>query len=127
MHYPFDKKFGLVVVEICLELSGHRVVTKAAIDTGSTFTVIHSDIIHFLGTTPEALRGSVHVATAKGMQDIPRVRLDRISSMGKTVRGFEVLCHDLPPTARVQGLLGVNFLQRFQVVINYKRGFVKLS
>ena len=116
-----------MVVEICLELAGHRVVTKAAIDTGSTFTVVHSDIIHFLGATPEVLRGSVSVATAKGLQESPRVKLDKISSMGKTIKGFEVLCHDLPPTARVQGLLGVNFLQHFKMVINYKRGYVELQ
>ena len=127
MRFPFDKSFGLVVVDICLELAGRRVATQAAIDTGASYTVIHSEIIHFLGTTPKALRKPVVVATARGTEEIAKVRLDKIISLGKSIKRFEVLCHDLPPTARVQGLLGANFLSRFKVVINYRKGYVELA
>lgn len=125
--YPFDKNRGLVIVEICLELAGRKIVTKAAIDTGSTFTVVHSDIVHFLGTTPKSLRGSVHVATARGTEEIAKVRLDKVFCMGKSVKNFEVLCHDLPSSARIQGLLGADFLKHFKMTIDYKRGTVELT
>jgi hypothetical protein len=42
----------------------------------------------------------------------------------RTMRHIDVLYHDLPPSARVDGLLGLNFLSRFDLRINFKQEFI---
>jgi hypothetical protein len=49
-----------------------------------------------------------------------------VEALGKSVTSLEVLCHTLPPTSRVDGLLGLNFLRQFNVSLNFKRGYITI-
>ena len=39
----------------------------------------------------------------------------------------DVLCHDLPPQSPVAGLLGLNVLRRFNVLLAFLRQYLELS
>ncbi|MBW1717302.1 MAG: hypothetical protein JRJ77_16020 [Deltaproteobacteria bacterium] len=39
----------------------------------------------------------------------------------------EVLCHDLPSEAKVDGLLGLNFLRNFNIAIMFKEDVIEID
>lgn len=47
--------------------------------------------------------------------------------MGKSVDNLEVLCHDLPPEAKVDGLLGLNFIRHFNIAIRFRDGVIDIE
>ena len=73
------------------------------------------------------IRERVPVTTGSGIEYCPLLELQHFEALGRTVQSLEVLCHDLPARSRVRGLLGLNFLNRFDVRINFKQGFITLS
>ncbi len=55
------------------------------------------------------------------------MKVEGIRALGKSVEDVEVLCHDLPPEARVDGLLGLNFLRHFNIAIRLKEGVIEID
>ncbi len=49
--------------------------------------------------------------TASGMVVVPLVKVKEVRALGQTVKGLDVLVHDLPPAGRVEGLLGLSAKQ----------------
>ncbi len=43
------------------------------------------------------------------------------------MRDVKVVVHDLPPTSRVDGLLGLNFLNNFNLKLMFKKGYLEIS
>lgn len=39
---------------------------------------------------------------------------------------LEVVCHDIPELAGIEGLLGLNFLRHFRVVIDYPSAILEI-
>jgi hypothetical protein len=48
-------------------------------------------------------------------------------AMGQERTDFPVLAHTLPPSASVDGLLGLDFLRRQIVTIDFRRGIISLA
>ena len=65
--------------------------------------------------------------TPGGVELAPKVKVKRIRALGKSVEDVEVLCHDLPPEAKVDGLLGLNFLRNFNIAIMFKEGVIEID
>jgi hypothetical protein len=55
-----------------------------------------------------------------------RIVVERFEALGKVATNLQVVCHDLPARTTVRGLLGLNFLRRFDLQISFKRGVIKL-
>jgi hypothetical protein len=47
--------------------------------------------------------------------------------LGKEKSNFLVIAHDLPPTASIDGVLGLDFLREHIVTIDFKQGFIELK
>ena len=55
----------------------------------------------------------------------PTLTIPQITAIGKTVKNVEVFCHTLPEPSPVDGLLGLNFLMKFDLRLNFKQGFLE--
>ena len=103
-----------------------RIVTLI-LDTGASYTQLPWRILHAIGSDPKAGARVARVVTTSGVEVPSVARVKRLHALGKSVDNLEVLCHDLPPEARVDGLLGLNFLRNFNVSLRFKEGVVEIE
>lgn len=69
----------------------------------------------------------IQVTTGSSVEFVPRVILDRIKTLGQERMGFPVLCHTLPPSAGVDGLLGLDFFRAQCLTIDFRNGQMTLA
>ena len=67
------------------------------------------------------------IITASGIEKAPLIIVDRISVLGKEARNVECVVHDLPEQSRIDGLLGLSFLRRFKICIDFKNGLLEIE
>lgn len=100
---------------------------RLALDTGATSTLINSEIMVLLGYDPAASANRIQVTTGSGVELCPRVTVQRLEGLGRSVNDFLLLCHTLPPTSQVDGLLGLDFFRGFEIIINFRNGTITLT
>lgn len=67
------------------------------------------DLLALLGYDPSTILTRVRVATASGVESVPRLAIERITALDQVRHRFPVVCHTLPPSTGVDGLLGLDF------------------
>jgi clan AA aspartic protease (TIGR02281 family) len=90
------------------------------LDTGAILTAISSSVLNVIGYNTETI-------TANGIIELPKLKVDKIAIGNVEAKDIEVMCHDIPELAEIQGLLGLSFLQYFRTVIDYKQGYLEIS
>ena len=93
-------------------------------DTGAT-TILPADILADLGYDPghPGLR-RIRMITGSGIEYARCITVKGIIVGGEKIDNVEVLCHDLPSEAGIDGLLGLNFLKNFDFTIEHSSGRV---
>jgi len=125
-HFTFDPKAPTIILRAVVEGEIARVVSLI-LDTGSSFTHLPWRVLQAIGYDPGTSKEKVKVVTPSGVEFPPRVKVKRIRALGKSVEKVDVLCHDLPPEAKVDGLLGLNFLRNFNIAIRFKEGVIEID
>ena len=69
----------------------------------------------------------IRVVTGSGYIFAPKVKVSRFYTLGKEISNFYVLAHTLPPGSFVDGLLGMDFLNEVEVVIDIKNAVVLMK
>lgn len=126
MKYPFDPKAGIVLVKTKIYGPTGDTIVNLALDTGATWTLISWETAVLIGYDPASIQERIAITTGSGIEYCPQLNLLRVEVLGKSVSSLGVLCHTLPPTSRVDGLLGLNFLRRFNVSLNFKQGYITI-
>ena len=124
MSFTFDLYQGLVIVRTELTGPSGNAVLRLALDTGSTSTLVNAGMLVAIGYDPGMALDRIEVTTASGIGYAPRIVLSRIVALGQTRMGFPVLAHTLPPSAGVDGLLGLDFFRGLRLVVDFRTGLV---
>ena len=69
----------------------------------------------------------VQVTTGSGVEYVPRFEVSRIAALGQVRTDFPVLAHTLPPSATIDGLLGLDFLRGQVLQIDFVQGIITLK
>jgi len=101
MTYGFDPSQGLIIVPVRLFGPAGDMIVRLALDTGATSTLINSEIMVLLGYDPATSPHRIQVTTGSGVELCPRVTVQRLEALGKSVNDFPVLSHTLPPPSQV--------------------------
>jgi len=104
-----------------------RTVVRFALDTGATETLVNWDIPVLLGYDPSASLSREQITTGSGVEFAPEISIDRIEALGMERLRFPALCHTLPPSAGVDGLLGLGFLRGQRVVLDFRAGTITVD
>ena len=123
----FDPERGLIVVQSEVFGPSGSIILRLALDTGATGTMINVAPLTAVGYDPSLAPDRVQVTTGSGVEFAPRIVVAQMRAMGQERRGFPVLAHTLPPSASVDGLLGLDFLRGQIVTIDLQRGSVSLT
>ena len=126
MSVSFDAQRGLVVVPAELEGPLGSALIRLAVDTGATSTLINAAILVSLGYDPRASTERVQVTTGSGVEFAPQINLQVIRALAREHSAFPVLCHTLPPSAGVDGLLGLDFFRGQNLNIDFRVGQIIL-
>jgi len=127
MSFSFDLDERAVIVRVRIWGPRGRTVVRFALDTGATETLVNWDIPVLLGYDPSASPSREQITTCSGVEFAPEISIDRIEALGMERLRFPVLCHTLPPSAGVDGLLGLDFLRGQRVVLDFRAGTITVD
>ncbi len=124
-------------VTVPIQRVGHLLIVPTQINetlqarlilvTGASHTILSSAISRELGLRSHARAASVTLKTAGGPVQAEVVRVDSIQVAEAEVRNSLVAVYDVPDMPPgVDGLLGLTFLNRFQVTLDTARGELHL-
>jgi len=127
MNDSFDPQQGPVIVAVEVRGPSGTASLQVALDTGATTTLINSSILVALGYDTAAATERTEITTGSGVVFAARIRVEKISALGLEREGFPVLVHTLPPSAGVDGLLGLDFLRGRVLTIDFRNGLLRLN
>jgi len=127
MSFPFNAQRGLVLVDA--RVFGPRGGTPAllALDTGATETFVSQAILVAVGYDPALAARRIQVTTGSGVVFVPRLTIDKLVALGQTRSNFTVLAHTLPPSATIDGVLGLDFFRGQTLTIDFRTGQITLA
>jgi aspartyl protease family protein len=98
-----------------------------ALDTGATSTVINAERLVALGYDPAASKDRTRITTGSGVEYVARVLVREIAALNLELADFPVIAHTLPPSAGVDGLLGLDFFRDQRLLVDFTTGLISLS
>jgi clan AA aspartic protease (TIGR02281 family) len=100
---------------------------RLLVDTGCAITSLTSEAAQRLGLDRSHFTGRRTVFTAAGTtMTVPTGRLGSLRLGAAELRNIEVALVDLPASVNIDGLLGVNVLDRFRVTFEFRRATLVL-
>jgi predicted aspartyl protease len=127
MKFPFDPQQGLIIVRTEIWGPIGSMVLRLALDTGATSTVVNVGLLVAIGYDPALVPDRIQITTGSGVEFVPRVMVDRIAALGQEQTSFPILGHTLPPSAGVDGLLGLDFFRGQSLTLDFRTGQVRLG
>ena len=127
MSFPFHPHQGLIIVSAELWGPNGSAVLRLALDTGATGTLVNVGMMVALGYDPALSPNRVQVTTGSGVEFAPLVTLDAIMALGRRTTRFPVLGHTLPPSAGVDGLLGLDFFRGSSLTVDFRTGRIAIT
>ena len=127
MIYSFHAQRGLVIVQTEIFGPTGSIVLRLALDTGATMTMVNVVPLATIGYDPSLAPDRVQVTTGSGVEYTPRISVSMIRALGQERTNFPLLGHTLPPSASIDGLLGLDFLRGQVLNIDFRQGTISLS
>jgi predicted aspartyl protease len=124
MIIKFDATQGLIVIPTRLYGSQADTIIRLALDTGATGSMINWDVAILLGYDPSSAKDRIQITTGSGVEFAPRIVIEKIDVMGRSIENFPMLCHTLPPSAIVDGLLGLDFFRGERLILDFQKGII---
>lgn len=97
------------------------------LDTGATISGISENIAVELGYDPSQLDRFEEFATAGGTQKLPMVTVSQIDIAGSKYKDFTLLCNRYFDDNYIDGVLGLDFLINYDILINFTDGYIQIT
>ena len=122
----FDPRKGLIVIQTYIKGPTGDTIARLALDTGASATIISHDLLELVGYSPSSLPKTVRFTTGSRVESAPRLVIEQLTALDRVMKSFAVVAHTLPPTAAIDGVLGLDFLRENVLEIDFKRGEIRL-
>lgn len=122
MKFSFEPEYGLVYVRVKIVCGERDMILNLALDTGASATMISAKRLAEVGYDLDKPEDEIYITTGSGLIFVPKITIEKLMSLGETKANFTVIAHDLPPTASVDGVLGLDFLRGHVLNIDFKIG-----
>lgn len=127
MSVAFDALRGLIVVRAKVFGPARNLNLFLALDTGASVTLINQSRLLRAGYDPSTAQTHHQMTTASGTEFAPRLELIKLFVLGQSRANFPVLCHNLPPSASIDGLLGLDFFRGLNLNLDFRTGRIALT
>ena len=126
MSFAFDPQHHLIIVNTRVLGPIRNLRLRLALDTGATRTLINQSRLLRLGYDTSASEKQTQITTGSNIEFVTQVSLLKLQALGQERDNFPVLCHNLPPSASVDGLLGLDFFRGLNLNIDFRSGSITL-
>lgn len=106
---------------------GSVIVVRLLVDTGSSFTVLPTRVVESLGCNLRKPLRSIATVGASGIINAPLVAVPWFNCLGQRIENFPLLAYTISAAAFVDGLLGMDFLSRYQAIIAVADAEIRLA
>ncbi|CAA9464999.1 MAG: hypothetical protein AVDCRST_MAG58-3342 [uncultured Rubrobacteraceae bacterium] len=113
-----------MVRKVALGVIGGEQYVDALVDTGSTYCIVPRRMARLLGFDKGNRLGTKRVSVVGGWRTMDRHRLERIRVGTARVHGVPILVDQMGAGFNPVMLLGLAFLQRFNVTVDFDRNEV---
>lgn len=127
MSQTFDARTGPIVVRAVVSGPAGTAVAKLILDTGATHTTLNETVLRSVGYEPAAATELVSMTTGSETRMVPRLMVNRFTTLDRHAIGMRVLAHSLPIEADVDGLLGLDFFRDLFLGIDFRAGLLSLT
>lgn len=100
---------------------------RLALDTGATSTVVNHAPLVYAGYDPAASTERTEATMGGGVEYSAVVVVDLIEALGETRESMSFLAHTLPPSASIEGVLGLDFFRNRRPLIDFTTGEIELT
>ncbi len=109
------------VILVDVKLSGPKGsrFVKMILDTGASFTMASPQILSEIGCDPVLSSNVKKICTASSVEFVPFVKLPVVEALGYKVGYLDIVAHLMPTSIPAEGLLGLNFLSRFNLDLQF--------
>lgn len=111
----YSKQESMIIIEVTVN---QKITRPFAVDTGATYTIISQEIADALYLRPDPRIPPITIQTANGRIQVSLVNLDSVSVGGLEMLNVTAAIHTFDESSRISGLLGLNFLNRFQMTVD---------
>jgi predicted aspartyl protease len=122
MSFAFDAQRGLIIVSATIVGMSGSALVHLALDTGATRTLINGDVLEALGYLPDQAKEQIEVTTGSRVEIVPSISIKKLAALGHAKENLAVICHTLPPSAGIDGVLGLDFLRGGLLTVDFRDG-----
>jgi aspartyl protease family protein len=117
--YPVQKSGNLFFVKAAVARVGAEPsILKLLVDTGASQTSLSKLLLIDLGYTHPDPTPKISILTGNGLIQAPIIRVAWFNCLGERLEDYPVLSLDLPISSYINGILGMDFLLRFNALID---------
>ena len=117
--FKFNPHHTIIICHGQVAGQGIEIALPMAVDTGATFTMIPYEAVQAAGVNPLKARRRIEITTGSGIEYVPMVVIPYFKAYGIEIKNMPVLCHNLPSPGPVEGLLGLDFMKRVKLMIDF--------
>ena len=123
IEFPFNPQDNLIVVPVEVHGKSQHITLDMAVDTGATWTIMPVKTCLIIGAVYQR---NISIVTGSRVESAQLMTIPLIKAFGIDITNFKVVAHDLPPSLLVDGLLGMNFLKRAKLTIDFHKNVIKI-
>ena len=100
---------------------------RLVFDPGSYRTILKTGLTDFLGYQATCKSKRVSTTSVVGSEWGYTVTLQRMAILGFDFENVEIACFDLPEKYGIDGLIGLDMLDRFEVTLRHKDRWIQFQ
>jgi predicted aspartyl protease len=127
MTFSFNPESGLVLVQALIIGPNGKATINLALDTGASKTLINEDILLSLGYDRSQAVAQSKITTGSKVESVALIKLKSLFALNQERTGLIVVCHTLPPSANIDGLLGLDFFRSTNLNLDFRAGEITLT
>jgi predicted aspartyl protease len=126
--YPVDRQDYMFYIRGAIGGTDRRSkIVRLLVDTGARNTVLPAQLLRELGCNLDNPQRNIQITAAGGVLQVPRIIVPWFNCLGNRHEKFEVIALDLPRSAGIDGLLGMDFLTEIGAIVDIEQAQISVK
>lgn len=123
--YFLEKYWNLLFTRGAVKGPNKIFTLRLLIDTGSSYTILPVEALESSGYDIISSKTKVRITTVSGYVIARKIKVHWLHTLGLKIKNFSVVAYTLPEEIYADGIIGMDFLNKVNAIINIKNGTVQ--